>query len=507
MQKFTTLAAIDLGSNSFRLEVARIVDDQIYPLDSLKETIRLAGGLTPQKYLDEAAQHRALACLQCFGERLRGFPPHAVRAVGTNTLRVAKNAAAFLEKAEALLGFPIDIITGREEARLIYLGVSHRLPPTDEERLVVDIGGGSTELIIGSRFLPHETESRYMGCVTYSQRYFPDGKITKSALNSAELAARTELQNMAGDFSSPHWRQAIGSSGTARALAEVLEANHFSSGGITTDGLAKLRAELLKAKDSKKLSLAALRPERAPVIAGGFAIMSAVFAELGIAHMTISNSGLREGLLYDLLGRISRHDTRDGTVRQFMQRYHIDRKQAMRVEELASALLEQVGEFIPIDMDAAQQQLGWAAKLHEAGLDIAHSSYHKHGAYIVGNADMPGFSRTEQRNLGRLILAQRGALGKLQNRQLDTRDWALILALRLAILFYRSRTDISLPRFHLKWRANTFVLSLERCWLQKNLLADTMLKTESREWKNIGIGLKILPFGTPSEHLAALETA
>ena len=249
MQEYSTIAAVDLGSNSFRLQVARIVDDQIYPLDSLKETVRLASGLNADNQLNAEAQARALACLKRFNERLRSLPPEAVRAVGTNTFRVAKNADAFLAAAEAALGFPIDIIAGREEARLIYLGVSHALPISSAKRLVVDIGGGSTECIIGDGFEPREMESLYMGCVSFTQRFFSDGKISKGALQKAELAARAETQAIAAGFAADHWNEAVGSSGTARALADILEQNGWSPSGITAEGLEKLRSFLIKAGD------------------------------------------------------------------------------------------------------------------------------------------------------------------------------------------------------------------------------------------------------------------
>jgi len=492
VQEASTLAAVDLGSNSFRLEVARVVEHQIYPLDSLKETVRLAAGLTDDKYLEADAQERALACLRRFGERLRGLPRHAVRVVGTNTLRVAKNAPDFLDQAHAALGFPIDIIAGREEARLIYLGVSHALPPSDEKRLVVDIGGGSTEFIIGSRYTPLEMESRYMGCVSYSRQFFPDGKITKAALEAAELAARTEIRNITVDMAHPRWDRAIGSSGTAKALSEVLVANGLADEGITADGLAQLRTILLKSKDAAKVPLAGLKPDRIPVLPGGFAVMSAVFAELGIQRMSLSDSALREGLLYDLMGRIEHHDTRDATVRQFMKRYHVDRKQAMRVEELSAAFLEQLAEGQPMDLVCTLQLLGWAARLHEIGLAIAHNGYHKHGAYIISNADMPGFSRLDQARLGMLLNAQRHSLGKVAPLVADPAEWSMVLALRLAILFYRNRVDVQLPRFELRISGKGFTLRLDNAWLEQNLLVETMLAAEAKEWKAVGVGFKVV---------------
>ncbi len=490
MQVYDTIAAVDLGSNSFRLQVARVVEDQIYPLDSLKETIRLAAGLTPNKFLDDESQLRALACLKRFGERLRGLPNHAVRVVGTNTFRLAKNASAFLEKAEDALGFPIEIIAGREEARLIYLGVAHCMPASQNHRLVVDIGGGSTECVIGEGLEPLRMESLYMGCVSYSKRFFGDGKITKDAMQQAELAARMELQTICFEFSGGNWQEAIGSSGTARALADLLKQNDWSNEGITAEGLAKLRSMLLKAGDCKRLDTLGLKPDRIPVLPGGFAIMSAVFTELNIQHMSVAGAALQEGVLYDLLGRLHHQDMRDVTVSQFMRRYHIDPVQAKRVEDLSLSLFKQVAQGS--DVDAAQQQLQWVARLHEIGVSIAHSGYHKHAAYILENADMPGFSKMEQFQLGLQVRTQRGSLSKVPNLSGIIQDWTAILVLRLAVLFCRSRTDVTLPKMQLKRSGNDYRIKLDKKWIEKNPLTENALQAEIKEWKTVGVNFSVI---------------
>ena len=491
MKKFSTIAAVDLGSNSFRLQVARVVDDQIYMLDSLKDTVRLGAGLDADNTLDQNTCNRALASLGRFGERLRGLPRGAVRAVGTNTFRIAKNAQEFLQHAEAALGFPIEIIAGREEARLIYLGVSHGMPVSSDKRLVVDIGGGSTEFIIGTSLKPQQMESLYMGCVSYSQRFFPNGKISKSALQQADLAARSELQSICSEFSAAHWQQAVGSSGTAKALADILQMNGYSDHGITPAGLAKLRDIMLKTGDCNKLQLAGLRPDRMPVLAGGFAIMAAIFAELDIDSMTVSDSALREGVLYDLLGRFHSQDMRETTVSQFMRRYHVDQIQAGHVGQLAISLLHQLAGAQTVDLDTALQQLSWAARLHEIGLSIAHSGFHKHSAYIIEHADMPGFSKKEQLQLSRLALAQRGSLNKVAQLLPDNEAWAQIMALRLAVLLYRSRTDVELPQIRLERHGPSFELGISKDWLNRNPLTETELANEAREWKSAGMKLGI----------------
>ena len=492
MQEYSTIAAVDLGSNSFRLQVARIVDDQLYPLDSLKETVRLAAGLGADKQLDAAAQERALACLKRFNERLRGLPPAAVRAVGTNTFRVAKNAASFLKAAEAALGFPIDIIAGREEARLIYLGVSHDLPVSAARRLVVDIGGGSTECIIGQGFDPRETESLYMGCVGFSQRFFPDGKISKSALQQAELAARAEVQAIAARFGAGNWDEAVGSSGTARALADILEQNHWSAGGITATGLEKLRAFLIKAGDVKALALPGLSADRVPVLPGGFAVMAGLFSELDIEHMTVAASALREGVLHDLWGRFHHHDQRDATVAQFMSRYHVDTQQAARVESLALTLFDQAGKQIAHDHEAVRRLLSWAARLHEVGITIAHASYHKHSAYILANADMPGFSKIDQARLSMLVRAHRGNLAKATREQkLGSEDWELIAILRLAVLLCRNRRETDHAAIRYEREQSTVRLNLAPQWLADSPLTETLLEEEVRQWKAVGGVLEV----------------
>lgn len=494
MREYSTIAAVDLGSNSFRLQVARVVGDQVYPLDSLKESVRLGAGLTLDKMLDEEAQQRALACLKLFGERLRELPREAVRAVGTNTFRVAKNASAFLDAAQNALGFPIEIIAGREEARLIYIGVAHGLPLSEEKRLVVDIGGGSTELIIGSGYQPARMESLYMGCVSFSRRFFPDGKITRANLQQAELAARSEIQTIAAEFSAGHWQQAVGSSGTARALAEILEQNGLSPSGLTREGLSALRELLLKSGDVKLLQLAGLPSDRMPVLAGGFAIMNSIFTELDIGHMAVASSALREGVLYDLLGRFHQHDMRESTVREFMRRYHVDPPQAGRVQELADALFDQLAHKLAGNIEEPRQYLAWAARLHEIGISIAHTGYHRHSAYILANADMPGFSTREQELLSLLVRAHRGSLRKLLDLHpgKNSDEWVLILVLRLAVLFCRSRSDAELPAMKLKpGSSGGFSLSIDRAWLERNTLTRALLENEIKDLKSVGIAFSL----------------
>ena len=491
---YEQIAAVDLGSNSFRLQIGRVVGDQIYPLDTLKEPVRLASGLTAEKQLDAVTQQRALETLSRFAERLRGFQPDAVRVVGTNTLRVAKNAKAFIPLAETTLGFPIEVIGGREEARLIYIGATHALPAAGYQRLVFDIGGGSTEFIIGKRHDPKIMESLFMGCVSYSLRFFPDGKIDKKRFSEAEVSAAREVQTIAQNFRRAGWTEAVASSGTARAVADLLESNGLNPegvSGITREGLAKLRAMMIRAGSMSNLNLEGLPVDRMPVLPGGVAIMSAICEELGVERMTYSDGALRLGVLYDLLGRFHHHDMRDATVRQFKQRYQVDERQVERVERTA---MEMLGQLIRIDLPEHESDvrfLRWASALHEIGISIAHGGFHKHGAYIVTYADMPGFSKKDQELLALLLLAQRGKMEKLPVLPAGDPLWRLIFCLRLAVLLQRPRDDHPMPVFFVRQLGSGFQIELPADWLPANPMSAAALAEEALTWQRIGSGLRI----------------
>lgn len=490
------LAAVDLGSNSFRLLIGRVVDtpggSQVYPLDSLKETVRLASGLTREKHLDHDAQQRGFAALERFGERLRSFAPDQVRAVATNTLRVAKNARDFLKSAEAALGFPIEVIAGREEARLIYSGVSHTHPLQAGEMLVVDIGGGSTEFIIGTGHEPRLMESLFMGCVSYSMQFFPGGEIDRYTMKQAELAAQKEVEVIARDYIATGWQLAIGSSGTAKALGEILEGNGFAEHGITREGLEKLRDVLLKAGSAQRVKLEALKPDRVPVLPGGLSIMLAVFSVLGIDRMEVSEAALRQGVLYDLLGRSQSHDMRDVTIEQFTQRYGIDRPQARRVADLAVTLLRQALADSGEARESIEKVLSWAAALHEIGLSISHSAYHKHSAYILSNADMPGFSKMDQVKVAGLVLGHTGKLTKLSGQLTGDDDWLAVLCLRLAVLLYRRRADVVALPLTLSRTPRGYALAADPQWLTDNPLTEFSLRQECLEWGKIGYTVELV---------------
>ena len=477
-----TLAVVDMGSNSFRLEVGRVEGGQIYRLDTVRETLRMGAGLDERDNLTPHAQREAIACLARFGERLRGFDRAAVRAVATNTFRVARNVAKFLPRAEAALGFPIDVIGGHEEARLIYVGVAHELPASDTPRLVVDIGGGSTEFIVGRGMNAERLESLKLGCVTMSRRFFADGSLDEDALEAAETHAQVEVEAIAREFSRRHWRDAFASSGTALALADILELNGFSQRGITPDGLARLRKRMVAARHIKHLKLEGLKAERAPVLAGGFAVMAAAVHELGIARIDPVGGALRLGVLYDLLGRREHRDSREVTVASFVERYHVDRPHAERVAALARRLYAQALSRPDPDVE---RHVGWAALLHEVGYTVSHLGFHKHGAYILGNADMPGFSRQEQQWLAMLVLACRGGLDKVAPILENPGMRAQVLALRLAVLLHHARQPVAAPRVRIR-PGRVPRVEVAAGWLRAHPLTAHLLAKEREEWAKAG---------------------
>ena len=490
------LAAVDLGSNSFRLSIGRVVqqDDiaHIYAVDRLKESVQLAAGLDADNRLDEASMQRALTVLKRYGERLKGCDPDHVRAVATSTFRVAKNVSVLLPLAEEALGFPIEIISGQEEARLIFAGVANELPPSKERRLVIDIGGGSTEFIIGRGFEPLQLSSLLMGCVSYTQRLFPDGKITSERMDKAVLAARREVETIAKRYRKLGWAEAFGSSGTAKALYAILADAQLSSQGITLEGLEKLRKKLVNDGQARVEQLPGMKPSRAGVLAGGLAIMLGAFHELKIKNMGSGEGALRMGVLYDLLGRESEHDKRDETARQFMRRYHIDINQAARIKQAALKLFDPL--VINVDeKETVQKMLGWAADLHEVGFSITADDYHRHSAYILQHADMPGFSNDEQTLLSWFALGHLGKLGKVKNGKLSKAWWAALMCLRLAVLLMRRRKNLPKLPLQLDLANGQMTVKVDQSWMNDHALTAFSLENEMAEWTKAGFNVSVKP--------------
>jgi exopolyphosphatase/guanosine-5'-triphosphate,3'-diphosphate pyrophosphatase len=483
-----TFAAIDLGSNSFHMIVCRLNDGDFHIEDRLRETVRLGAGLDEARSLTPQAQESALACLARFGQRLRDMPNGAVRAVGTNTLRLAKNSAEFLARAEQALGHPIEVISGVEEARLIYLGVAHSTGADEQRRFVMDIGGGSTELIIGEGFKPRYMQSLYMGCVTMTQKYFGDGKITPKSVKRAELAARLELEPVEAIYRQLGWGKAIGASGSIRAVRDVARASGWSDEDITLDSLKQIRDAMLAAGSIDKLQFKGLSAERTQVFPGGAMILLATFKALGIERMQVSDGALREGLIHELLGRVQHEDVRKRAVANLARRYHVDLTQAKRVAKTAVACAAQVAPAWELDLNETRQWLEWGAKLHEIGLDIAHNQYHKHGAYIAEHADIEGFSRQEQLVLACLVLNHRRKFNTASFKRLaehraeDTQTLAVIL--RLAVLLHRSRSPAPLPPIQLtaaELSANkkSLTITFPPGWLEDHRLTHADLEQEA----------------------------
>lgn len=491
-----TFAAVDLGSNSFHMVVARLVQDQLHIVDRLRERVALAAGLDADKRLTDDVQTRAIACIERFGGRVSGMPPETVRAVGTSALRLARNGRAFLDRAERALGHTIEIVSGQEEARLIYLGVAHDLSDDSSRRLVVDIGGGSTECILGERFEPLRTDSLHMGCVNWSQRFF-GGRVTKEAMDAARLAARLEVQTMERAYRQLGWEECVGSSGTILAIEQVLRVNAWTEGGIGPKGLRKLRRALVDAGDPRDFArIPGLDPERAPVIAGGVAILSAIFDGLEIERMGVSQGAMREGLIYDLLGRSRHEDVRDRTIRRFVERWHVDMEQASRVQRTALALFVDLKIAKEIEPEFAERFLTWAARLHEIGLALSYAGHHKHGAYLIENSDMPGFSREDQVVLAAIVEAQRRKFPppRVEGVPPAMRRRVLVLALilRVAVLLNRSRGQAPAPRLAPRLAKDTLQLAFPAGWLEANPLARADLDQESEKLADAELRLAIV---------------
>jgi exopolyphosphatase/guanosine-5'-triphosphate,3'-diphosphate pyrophosphatase len=485
-------AALDLGSNSFHLLIARCERGKLAVIDRIKEPVRIGAGLQADGTLSDAMMSEALAALGRLGERLRRIPASHVRVVGTNTLRAARNRDVFLARAEKALGVPINVISGVEEARLIYLGVARDVMPGDRTRLVVDIGGGSTELVLG-RAKPLQLESLYMGCVSFSRRFFGDGRLSRRNYDRAVLAARGELQAIASRFHAGHWDEAVGSSGTVRGIERVLDATGLIRHHvITPDGLDALAEAVIACRQPDYLQLPGLDEDRRPVFAGGLAVLHGIFRELGIDGMHASMYTIREGIIHDLAGQLHRRDTRAETIALMAEQYRIDRDQARRVGRLAQNLLAQVEGRLDTEPERARQLLRWAVELHEIGLSIAHSGYHKHGAYILANSDMPGFSRQEQGSLSFLVLNHRRKLKPSPNGYGAAPDWSLIAILRLACLFNRRRDGASVPRgLTLRSSGSRLRLQVPERWLERHPLTREDLLQERELLSAVGLELAV----------------
>ncbi len=481
----SSVAAIDLGSNSFHMIVCKLEKGKLRTIDRLREMVRLASGLDDNKNIDIETQNKALECLERFGQRIQNFPAGSVRIVGTNTLRTANNSQEFILKAEKALGHPIDIIAGIEEARLIYQGVANSLGSNANSRFVMDIGGGSTEYIIGINDLAKTKESLHMGCVTVSNLFFKNGVISKKAFKRATLFAQQKLNPYQRKFNIKHWDEAIGASGSLRSIHKVLIATTWSNNGITREGLEKLVSHIINCKHIDELRLPELSDERLPVFVGGVAILYATFQKLNIEQMTVSDGALREGLVHDLLGRIYDHDIRSKTVETIAKHYHSDRRHSDRIIQTVNYILNQLDSSCCTENSKTITQfMHWAVMLHEIGRDIAHSQYHKHSAYIIENGDFAGFSRQDQQLLATLVLSHRKKFSRSRFKKLPE-PWNLdtpylCIVLRLAILLHRNRHTLEIPEFKISIQSSIIKLKFANDWLSSAPMTQTDLEIEAK---------------------------
>ncbi|MCY1271189.1 Exopolyphosphatase [compost metagenome] len=491
---FPLIAALDLGSNSFHMVLAKADHGEIRILERLGEKVQLAAGIGEERLLSEEAMQRGFDCLKRFAQFISGMPPGSVRVVGTNALREARNRADFIRRAEPILGHPVEVISGREEARLIYLGVSHTLPDTAGRRLVTDIGGGSTEFIIGQRFESQLRESLQMGCVSYTQRYFRDGKITPARYAQAYTAARLELMSIENSLRRLGWDEAVGASGTIRAVGLAIKAGGHGNGEINPEGLAWLKRKMFKLGDVDKLDIDGIKPDRRPIFPAGLAILEALFDALELNRMNHSEGALREGVLYDLLGRHHHEDVRERTISALMERYHVDLEQAARVEAKALKTLEQVADAWNLKDDWHRELLVWGSRLHEIGLDIAHYHYHKHGAYLIEHSDLAGFSRQDQLTLALLVRGHRRNIPADRFAELGEDGDKLIrlcIVLRFAILFHHIRGNQQMPAITLKCASKSLEIRFPDGWLETSPLTRADFEQEAEWLKRVGYQLRV----------------
>ncbi len=494
MHPKSLFAAIDLGSNSFRLEIGQLESGQLRRVEYIKETVRQGNGLDANRNLTEAAMQRGWDCLARFRERIADFTPQQVRAVATQTLREARNRDVFLNKANAILGFPIEVIAGREEARLIYLGVSHLLPQSDERRLVIDIGGRSTELILGHHEEATTLESYRVGSVAWSMKYFADGIWTNSNFKAAEIAAKAVLDEAQTLYNRNGWDTCYGSSGTVGAVSDVLTLAGWPLGVITRDGLDWLKEKLIKAHRSDNLRIEGVKDDRRPVIGGGLSVLRALFDLLQIDEMHAAQGALRHGALYDLMDREGTHDVRSTMVSWLNHRFGTDLAQAERVSRTAQRLLAPViSELSDNEKPRYLRKLHWAAQLHEIGMHISHSDYHKHGAYILDNTDLPGFTLNELHRLSQLVLGHRGKLRKLESELEDPLFVQQLMALRLAVILCHARRDPDTSAIRLECNVPNQVgkVVMTSSWAEQWPQSAHLLREESVAWQKTGWDLQI----------------
>jgi exopolyphosphatase/guanosine-5'-triphosphate,3'-diphosphate pyrophosphatase len=485
-EEATMYAAVDLGSNSFRLHIGRHEGDAIRVLKSMREPIRLAAGLDAQGNLTEAAMQSALACLHNFKSVLSGYRLDAVRVVATSTLRVARNSAAFLPAAEQAIGYPIEIISGEEEGRLIYMGVANSLGAPGERRLVIDIGGGSTELILGRGPEIERVESFSVGTVKQSLSFFVGGRIDAASYEAAILSARSHFEDAAPFYEMRQWDVAYGSSGTARAIAEIIARNNLGDARLSAAGLEALKQRFIGFGQVAAIDMPGLRADRAGTIIGGLAILIALVRELDIDAVLPIEAGLRMGVMWDLYLRSMQRDRREQSVAALARKFQVDEERAARVAQQAAALYAQLKPA----GETCVRPLQWSAMLHEIGLALSQTGYHKHTAYMVENADLPGFTTREQKLMGKLVLAQKGNLRKVADALTDADFAKAVLALRMAVLLMHARMEASGADLKLRMK-NKIELEIRREWVASHPTLAFWIEKEQEFWDEVGVDFSV----------------
>lgn len=480
-------AAVDLGSNSFRLHVAQMRPDGIEVVRSARDPVRLGAGLDVHNRLTPAAIETALASLHGFARLLSEYRLQAVRVVGTNALRLARNAAEFLPLAEYAVGHPVEVISGEEEGRLIYLGVAANAASQDETRLVIDIGGGSTELVLGQGLQIRRVESFSIGTVRKNMLFFPEGRIDAASFDAGILSARSRFEDMAGVFNSSNWQAAYGSSGTIRAVGDALLRNGMGDGRITPQNMEALKDRLVRFGHVSRIQLAGMKADRADVICGGVAILIGLMQELGIAEIIPVQAGLRMGLIWDMHLRTSAADRRELAVQEFAQRFRVDLARARQAASAAESLYGEGGH-----QGELARLVNWAGLLHEAGTIVSPTGFHKHGAYMLENADMPGFSGREQRRLAQLVLGQKGNLRKLGEALSDPDFARAVLAVRLAAVLLHTHETGTARQFKLKMNGRA-ELEVPGALMKRHPTLSWWLARERSEWEEVGIRFTLKP--------------
>lgn len=496
------VAGIDLGSNSFKLMIARVKEHQgsfhLQEIDTIKSTVRLANGLSDENKLDDETINKALNTLMRFGDRIQNFPKKNVCVIATNTFRIAKNAKFLIQEGEKLLGFPINVISGEDEARLVFTGAEHVSPVCDDNRFVIDIGGSSTELIVGKSDKIKIYDSLQLGCVTTNKKFFSDGKVDQKTMDAAINDSLEIIRSVSKKYKQLNWNQVVGSSGTCRAIADMISANHLNDnpilpvkdlgGLITLVGLEAIKQNLIEAKTIDNFKISGLKSERRPVIAGGISVLIAIFKEFNIESMEVSESAIIYGALHEAIlnkmvnkgeqfigslkritpsnGYDKKSDRRHQEVIDWVDQFSVDKIQAYRMIDFCNQLYKTIKSKKDDNYKNSKKILEWACLLHEIGLVVNYRQYQQHSSYIISNKELTAFSKSDQARLASLVLCHRGRLDKM-NLSACYLDWASLICIRLSFIFFKKRTDIEIPEIIVDQKDGKVLLVINEEWINQ----------------------------------------